>query len=144
MTPGGATFAPARVYSGQLSWLYIFLHDTITKCHAGASHPDVSSPQLYRGKNFTSVRNLATVTYKRETTTRYEIGLPVDWNGQHMRNVCDFEPLVIYHSMFVIYLNYSQTVFKPLLGMFFCTCCSVCLRRFNFQVIKKTIHRLQL
>ena len=39
-----------------MGWLYICLHDTITKCHAGASHPDVSSPQLYRGKNFTSLR----------------------------------------------------------------------------------------
>ena len=42
----GATFAPERVHSGSLSWLYICLHDTTTKCHAGASHPGVSSPRF--------------------------------------------------------------------------------------------------
>ena len=57
----GATFAPDRAHSSSLSWLYICLHDTTTKCHAGASHPGVRSPQLlYRGKNFTPLRNLAT------------------------------------------------------------------------------------
>ena len=70
----GATFAPERVHSGSLSWLYICLHDTTTKCHAGASHPGVSSPRLlYRGENFTPVRNLATVSCKRETTTRFGV-----------------------------------------------------------------------
>ena len=42
----GATFAPGRVHSGSLSWLYICLHDTTTKCYAGASQPGVSSPRL--------------------------------------------------------------------------------------------------
>ena len=70
----GATFAPERVHSGSLSWLYICLHDTITKCHAGASHPGVSSPRLlYQGENFTPVRNLAAVSCKRETTTRFGV-----------------------------------------------------------------------
>ena len=70
----GATFAPEGVHSGSLSWLYICLHDTTTKCHAGASHPDVSSPRfLYRGENFTPVRNLAAVSCKRETTTRFGV-----------------------------------------------------------------------
>ena len=47
----GATFAPRRVHSGSLSWLYIGLHDTITKCHAGASRPGVSSLRLsHRGE----------------------------------------------------------------------------------------------
>ena len=70
----GATFAPERVHSGSLSWLYICLHDTTTKCHAGASHPGVSSPRLlYWGENFTPVRNLATVSCKRETTTRFGV-----------------------------------------------------------------------
>ena len=69
-----APFAPARVHSSSLSWLYICLHDTTTKCHAGASHPGVSSPRfLYRGENFTPVRNLATVSCKRETTTRFGV-----------------------------------------------------------------------
>ena len=35
----GATFVPEWVHSGSLLWLYICLHDTTTKCHAGASHP---------------------------------------------------------------------------------------------------------
>ena len=70
----GATFAPERVHSGSLSWPYICLHDTTTKCHAGASHPGVSSPRLlYRGENFTPVRNRATVSCKRETTTRFGV-----------------------------------------------------------------------
>ena len=40
------TFAPtfAQVHSISLSWLYSCLHDTTTKCHAGASHPGVSLP----------------------------------------------------------------------------------------------------
>ena len=70
----GATFAPERVHSGSLSWLYICLHDTITKCYAGASHPGVSSPRFsHRGENFTPVRNLATVSCKRETTTHFGV-----------------------------------------------------------------------
>ena len=70
----GGTFAQERVHYGSLSWLYICLHDTTTKCHAGASHPGVSSPRLlYRGENFTPVRNLATVSCKRETTTRFGV-----------------------------------------------------------------------
>ena len=70
------TFAPtfAQVHSISLSWLYSCLHDTTTKCHAGASHPGVSSPRfLYRGENFTPVRNLAAVSCKRETTTRFGV-----------------------------------------------------------------------
>ena len=39
----GATFAPTRVHSGSLSWLYICLHDTTTTCNAGASYPGVNS-----------------------------------------------------------------------------------------------------
>ena len=66
--------APEGVHSGSLSWLYICLHDTTTKCHAGASHPDESSPRfLYRGENFTPLRNLAAVSCKRETTTRFGV-----------------------------------------------------------------------
>ena len=70
----GATFAPRRVHSGPLSWLYICLHDTTTKSHAGASHPGVSSLRLsHQGENFTPVRNLATVSCKHETTTRFGV-----------------------------------------------------------------------
>ena len=70
----GATFAPEQVHSGSLSWLYICLHDTTTKCYAGASHPGVSSPRFsHRGENFTPVRNLTTVSCKRETTTHFGV-----------------------------------------------------------------------
>ena len=70
----GATFAPRRVHFGSLSWLYICLHDTTTKSHAGASRPGVSSLRLsHRGENFTPVRNLATVSCKHETTTRFGV-----------------------------------------------------------------------
>ena len=59
----GVTFAPTRVHSGSLSWLYICFHDT--QCHAGASHSDVNSPRLlYQRENFTPVRNFATVSCK--------------------------------------------------------------------------------
>ena len=79
-----STFAPERVHSSSLSWLYICLHDTTTKCHAGASHPSVSSPRLlYLSEN--SLRHEISQRYhvnaKRPHTFRYEIGLPVDWNG---------------------------------------------------------------
>ena len=137
MTPGRLSlrreFTPVSSH-GVALYLFTLYHH---KMSCRRESPRRKFTPVVPGQNFTSVRNLATVTYKRETTTRCEIGLPVDWNAQHMRNVCDFEPLVIYHSMFVIYSNYSQTVFKPLLVMLFCTYCSVCLRRFNFQVIKK-------
>ena len=70
----GATFAPGRVHSGSLSWLNICLHDNTTKCYAGASHPGVSSPRFsHRGENFTPVRNLATVSCKRETTSHFSV-----------------------------------------------------------------------
>ena len=65
----GATFAPERVHSGCLSWLYICLHDTTTKFHSGVSSPRF----LYRGENFTPGRNLATVSCKRVTTTRFGV-----------------------------------------------------------------------
>ena len=71
-----AIFTPKRVHSGSLSWLYICLHDTTTKCYAGASHPGMSSLQLlYRGKNFTPVQKLAVVSCKRKTTTRFSVKL---------------------------------------------------------------------
>ena len=78
----GVTFAPERVHSGSLSWLHICLRDTTTKRHAGESHPGVSSPRLlYRCENFTPVRNLATVSCKRETTTRFGVKSVCRWTG---------------------------------------------------------------
>ena len=69
MTPGG--LSPRREFTTVPSHgsIIICLHDTTTKCHAGASHPGMSSPQfLYQGENFTPVRNLATVSCKHEMT----------------------------------------------------------------------------
>ena len=66
----GTTLAPAQVRSGSLSWLYICLHNTTTKCHAGASHPGVSSPQ-----------NFATVSCKREMTTCFGVKSVCRWTG---------------------------------------------------------------
>ena len=49
-------------------YLFTWYHH---KCHAGASRPGVSSPRLsHRGENFTPVRDFATVSCKRETSTR--------------------------------------------------------------------------
>ena len=71
-----ATFTPKRVHSGSLSWLYICLHDTTTKCYAGASHPCMSSLRLlYRGENLTPVQKLAVVSCKRKTTTCFSVKL---------------------------------------------------------------------
>ena len=70
---------PARAHSCFLSWLCICLHDTETKCRAGASNSGVNSPRLlYRSENFTPVRNFVTVSCK---CVRCEVGLPVDYNG---------------------------------------------------------------
>ena len=78
----GATFAPARVHSHSLSWFHICLHDTTTKCHASASHPGVSSPRFfYRGENFPTVRNFATISCKREVTTRFGLKSVCRWTG---------------------------------------------------------------
>ena len=44
------------------------------KFQAGASHPSVSSLRfLYRGENFSPVRNRATVSCKHETTTHFGV-----------------------------------------------------------------------
>ena len=68
------SFAAKPVHSRSVSWLCISLHDTTTKCHAGESHPGVFSPQLLsRRENFTPVRDLATVSCQRETTTRFGV-----------------------------------------------------------------------
>ena len=48
-----ASVVPELVHSvrGSLPWLYICLHDTTKKCHAGVSSPRL----LYWGENFTPV-----------------------------------------------------------------------------------------
>ena len=64
--PGASSLRfPLMALHDILCWYHVnkfCLHDTNTKCHAGESHPGVSSPWLlYRGENFTPVQNLATV-----------------------------------------------------------------------------------
>ena len=65
-----ATFAPARVHSGSLSWLYICVHNSITKCHAIASHPEVSS---FRLLYWSGVKNFTMASCKREMTTCFGV-----------------------------------------------------------------------
>ena len=68
----GATFIPARVHSGSLLSLSILLHDTNTKCHAGASHTGASSPRfLCRSEIFIRARKFIPVSCKRGMTVRF-------------------------------------------------------------------------
>ena len=68
----GATFNPARVHSGSLLWLCIRLHDTNTKCHAGASHIGASSPRfLCRSEIFIPARKFIPVSCKQGMTVRF-------------------------------------------------------------------------
>ena len=68
----GAIFIPARVHSGSLLWLCIRLHDTNTKCHAGASHSGASSPRfLSRNEIFIPARKFIPVSCKRGMTVRF-------------------------------------------------------------------------
>ena len=60
----GATFAPGRVHLGSLTWLYICLHDTTTKCHAGASRPGMSLPHVSTG---------ARISLRYEISQRYHV-----------------------------------------------------------------------
>ena len=74
MTPGRLSlwseFAPVPSRCST----FVHMHDTTTKRHAGESHHGVSSTRLlYRGENFTPVRNLATVSCKRETITSFGV-----------------------------------------------------------------------
>ena len=65
---GSVYMTPGWVHSGSLTSLYICLHYTTTKCHAGTSRPSVSSPRLlHQGKNF------ATVSCKCKTSTRFGV-----------------------------------------------------------------------
>ena len=68
----GATFIPARVHTSSLLWLCIRLHDTTTKCHAGASHTGASSLQfLCQGEIFIPARKFISVSYKRGMTVHF-------------------------------------------------------------------------
>ena len=63
-------FSGAWVHSGSLSWLYICVHNTITKCHAVASHPEVSS---FRLLYWSEVKNFTMASCKREMTTCFGV-----------------------------------------------------------------------
>ena len=67
-----ATFIPGRVHPGSLLWLCIRLHDTTTKCHAGASHTGASSPRfLCRNEIFIPARKFIPVSCKHSMTVRF-------------------------------------------------------------------------
>ena len=75
--------------------------------------------------------------FEKRNGTQQMPNISVTLNLCWWRLIKNFEPLIKYHSMFVIYSNYSWTVFKLLLVMFFCTYVVSALRRFIFQVIEK-------
>ena len=67
MTPG--RLSPRSEFTPVPSHGSIFVYVIPAQIHAGASSPRF----LYRGENFTPVRNLATVSCKHETTTRFGV-----------------------------------------------------------------------
>ena len=71
-----ATFAPVRVHSDSLLWLYICLRDTPTKCHAGASHPGCCT-----GAGISLRYEIwhRYYVHAKDYPFRCEIGLQVDW-----------------------------------------------------------------
>ena len=74
----GATFALERVHSGETpshGSIFVYMIPPQISCWR-------ESPQfLYRGKNFTPVRNLTTVSCKHETTTRFGVKSVCRWTG---------------------------------------------------------------
>ena len=69
----GATFASERVHSVP-SHGSIFVYMIPPQISCWRESPGASSPRfLYQGENFTPVRNLATVSCKHETTTRFGV-----------------------------------------------------------------------
>ena len=81
----GATFIPARVHSGSLLWLCIRLHDTNTKCHAGASHTGASSPRfLCRSEIFIPAQKFIPVSCKRSMTVHF-ISIKVSSSLRHYK-----------------------------------------------------------
>ena len=82
----GATFAPERVRSGSLSWLYICLHDTTTNFMLARVTPVLVPRRKFH--SCTKSRNGIMKT-RNDHPFRGEIGLPVDGNGKRMRNVRD-------------------------------------------------------
>ena len=90
----GETFAPERVHSGSLSWLYNCLHDITTKCHTGASHPGVrefTQPAIMLSP-FISVicfreEGMIHFVY-RSPAKKPESGLYSDWIGNNTDDLC--------------------------------------------------------
>ena len=88
----------------------------VTWYHHRMSYRRESPRLMYRGENFTPVRNLATVScnakrQRNDHTFRCEFCLPVDWNGKLMRNVCDFESRVYFyqHEVYLQITRYEMT-----------------------------------
>ena len=100
------TFAPARVHSGSLSWLYICVHNTITKCHAiASSHPEVSSFWLlYRSE----VKNFTMASCKREMTTCFGVKSVCKWSA--MGSTCIMFQIWFTHVFYqhVVYIQITE------------------------------------
>ena len=77
----GVTFLPGRVHSGSShSSTFVYMihvppqNVMLARVAPAWVHPGVSSPQFsHRGENFTPVWDFATVSCKRETTTRFGV-----------------------------------------------------------------------
>ena len=89
------------------------LHDTTTECHAGARHPGASHPGCCTGARISLQYEISQRYHvtRNDHTFRCEIGLPVDWNGKRMRNVCDFESRVYFyqHEVYLQITRYEMT-----------------------------------
>ena len=100
-----ATFTPAWVHSGSLSWLYICVHNTITKCHAVASHPEVSS---FRLLYWSEVKNFTMASCKREMTTCFGVKSVCKLTG--MGGTCIMFPIWFTHVFYqhVVYIQITK------------------------------------
>ena len=109
-------------------------YHTTTKCHAGASHPGVSSPRfLYRDENFTPVRNLAALSCKREATTRFGVKLVCRQTGTGSACVSSKEKLSFKITHSFDHLIQSNLSTNMLIN------CNNSSMRFEFKRVSLTI-----
>ena len=83
----GATFAPGRDHSSSLSWLYICLYDTTTKCHAGVR---ISLQYEILQRYHVNAKQLPVMLWNRPAGRLEQVA---------MHNVCDFESQVYFINM---------------------------------------------
>ena len=104
---------------------------------------EIHNLSFFGGKDFKKVLLTGVFSKKKKVRDRCHTGMTFYLNLCWWRLI-NFEPLVTYHSMFVIYSTYQQTVFKPLLFMFFVRMQRLLTPVYFPSKLKKTIHRLQL